>query len=204
MTFLDDFDRFYAHKLSHRQQSFRLLFSLMEEKAARGESLNIIETGCLRIANNWEGDGQSSYLFSKFVEKYPSCKLDIYDISPESISVCEKQIVPHGNIRLHCQDSVRGLWDYLDKVDVMYLDSFDVNFDHAHPSAFHHIKELCALMKNVTHGTLVMVDDNMNGVGKGQYVHEFMDNIGAETLFDGYQILFRFKPSIFCVGSVNQ
>lgn len=190
MAFLKEFNEKYAKLLNARTESFRILFTLMEEKAAKGQALKIIETGCLRLAGNWSGDGQSSYLFDRFIHNYSNCKLDIYDISPASIEAARKA-VNHKNTTLHTQDSVEGLWKYTDPVDVLYLDSFDVDFNNTHPSAFHHVKELCAIMKNITPGALIMVDDNINNKGKGQYIYEFMKNIGAEILYDGYQVLFR-------------
>lgn len=190
MAFLQEFNSKYATALGKRSESFKILFSLMEDKALKGQALRIIETGCLRILNNWEGDGQSSYLFDRFLHHYGNCKLDIYDISPVSIDACSKA-VSHKNTTLHTQDSVDGLWKYSDPVDVLYLDSFDVDFSNTHPSAFHHVKELCAIMKNITPGALIMIDDNINNKGKGQYIYEFMNNIGAEILYDGYQVLFR-------------
>jgi hypothetical protein len=45
-------------------------------------------------------------------------------------------------------------------------------------------------------GALVAVDDNYkeNGqrVGKGVYVHEFMESIGAEMIHDGVQCVWKF------------
>ncbi len=88
-------------------------------------------------------------------------------------------------------DSVAGLWRIKGPVDMVYLDSFDVDFNDTHPSALHHLKELASIMKNLVPQALVMVDDNVDGTGKGQYVARFMKDIGAKCLHDGYQILFR-------------
>jgi hypothetical protein len=48
-------------------------------------------------------------------------------------------------------------------------------------------------MKNLKKDTIIVVDDHdaffTNGeIGKGTYVKDFMDNIGATLLFEGYQI----------------
>lgn len=189
MSFIAEFDTQYAPKLGKRAGTFRTLFDLMEKKASC-EPINIIETGCLRIPDNWEGDGQSSFMMDRFLHHYNSCQLDIYDISPHSVAAC-KRFVTHPNTRVHCMDSVVGLWEYARPVDVLYLDSYDVDFNNTHPSAFHHIKELCSIMKKIAPGALVMVDDNMHNKGKGQYIHEFMRNINADVVMNDYQILFQ-------------
>lgn len=189
--FLQEFDQIYSKRLRKRTCTFRELFKLMEEKiVTEKRPLNIIETGCLRILDNWEGDGQSSFLFDRFLHHHDNCQLDIFDISPHSVNAC-KQIVTHPNTKIHCMDSVKGLWNFQRKVDILYLDSFDVDFENTHPSAFHHMKELCAIISKLEPGALVMVDDNMQNKGKGQYIFEFMTDIGAKCLMNDYQLLFQ-------------
>jgi hypothetical protein len=40
--------------------------------------------------------------------------------------------------------------------------------------------------------TVIAVDDNFeNGKGKGQYVREFLSNIGIEPIYSGYQIVWK-------------
>lgn len=187
MTFIKEFDELYASKLGKRKGTFRKMFEMME---ALERPLNIIETGCVRILGNWEGDGQSSVMLDRFLHHHNSCHLDIYDISQDHVNKC-KTVVSHPNTTVHCQDSVKGLWEYSANVDVLYLDSFDVDFNNTFPSAFHHIKEMCSIIRHLSPGAIVMVDDNMNNKGKGQYIHEFMNNIGATVVMDEYQILFQ-------------
>ena len=58
-------------------------------------------------------------------------------------------------------------------------------------------------MKNISEGTIIAVDDHLNTQefdqyrstltqgGKARYVEDFMNDIGAELLHDGYQIVWR-------------
>ena len=58
-------------------------------------------------------------------------------------------------------------------------------------------------MKNISEGTIIAVDDHLNTPefdqyrstltqgGKERYVEDFMNDIGAELLHDGYQIVWR-------------
>ena len=106
---------------------------------------------------------------------------------------------------VYCQDSVEFLWGLSEKekIDLLYLDSYDFEADNPIPSQLHHVKELCAVMKNLKKGTIIVVDDHLNTPefeslrstfakgGKAAFVENFMDSIGAECLHDGYQIVWR-------------
>lgn len=191
-SFLDVFNLRFAPLLEKRTESFRLLFSLMEKRVQEGASLHIVETGCARQPNNFAGDGMSTNLFDTFVMKYSQCQFDSFDINPQSCLVARSYVRERANVRIHCMDAVRGLWEYpLQRIDVLYLDSFDVDFANPHPSSKHHLKELCVAMNKLSKGALIMVDDNAGGRGKGTYVREVMETIGAKILYDGYQILFE-------------
>ena len=79
----------------------------------------------------------------------------------------------------------------------------DLDPNNPVPSQLHHVKELCACMKNLKEGTIVAVDDHLNTPefdqyrstlvqgGKARFVEDFMKNIDAELLHDGYQIVWR-------------
>jgi hypothetical protein len=69
-------------------------------------------------------------------------------------------------VRIHAGDSLaylKSLADHppagLEFLDLLYLDSFDVDFDDPLPSAIHHLKELLAIAPLVSFETLV-VDDS--------------------------------------------
>jgi len=70
-------------------------------------------------------------------------------------------------VRIHAGDSLaylKSLADHppagLEFLDLLYLDSFDVDFDDPLPSAIHHLKELLAIAPLVSFETLVVVDDS--------------------------------------------
>ena len=82
------------------------------------------------------------------------------------------------------------------KIDFLYLDSYDIERDNPHPSQLHHVKELCAVIRHLRKGSIICVDDHdafFTGgkIGKGNYVKEFMEAIGAELLYEGYQIVWK-------------
>jgi hypothetical protein len=76
-------------------------------------------------------------------------------------------------------------------IDLLYLDSYDVDWNDPHPSALHHLMELCAAMPGLQSGSLVVVDDHLdfdNRPGKSKYIVPFMAAIGARKLFEAYQV----------------
>jgi len=157
----------------------------------------IFETGTTRVAGNWEGDGQSTVLFDKFVNFYDGVVFSV-DIDPRAIANA-RGLVSY-KTQCVCGDSVRFLKSMADMTnsrcaaDLVYLDSYDLDVDDPLPSMFHHIKELLAL-GSLASGTLVVVDDNLvyNGkdTGKGKFVEEYFNNIGVKIIYRGYQMIWQ-------------
>ena len=100
----------------------------------------------------------------------------------------------------------RRLVDEGKTIDLLYLDSFDVDWIYWQKSAAHHIKELCAAMRALRKDTLVVVDDSPLEAlfmpnaeqqiqftrqpligGKGRFVAEFAAMAGAKLEFAAYQ-----------------
>lgn len=203
------FDTAAAPKLGIREKTFRKIFEHLDSIEG---PLTIIETGCVRLENNWAGDGQSTVLLDKYInyrDKESICYT--VDINPASISECKKLVSQR--VQVTTDDSVHYL-SLLSKklqkenkfINFAYLDSFDVDMTYWYPSAIHHLKELLALSKCINEKTLVVVDDcplNGNFVhgegsqlltvgspsvgGKGRLVAEFAAAAGAKVEFTGYQ-----------------
>lgn len=179
-----------------REPSFRLMI----EHLSLCHFPLIVETGCAREENNFAGDGQSTIIFDRYVNANGG-ELQSVDISPENVAVAQRQVGPR--TRIHCADSIDFLWRLNQEltannlfIDLLYLDSFDVDFSHPDPSAQHHLKELTAIISRLKPGSLVVVDDNIevdgHHVGKGYLVEEFMQAIGKPIIYRGYQYIWRF------------
>lgn len=192
------FARDYRPRLSKRADGFAALFA---ELAQMPGPLLILETGTLRLPANWEGDGQSSYLFDVFVQAEqalgrPGEFLSI-DLSLDSIAAARR--VCSGVANLICNDSVRALHSLarlLDgrKASLLYLDSFDLDVADPLPSATHHMMELAAAAPLLTTGSLVAVDDYcIDGAagGKGLLVDLYMESINAVVVHSAYQKIWR-------------
>ena len=195
-------------QLAHRSESFSKLFDHLDRL---NRPIGIVETGCVRQQGNWAGDGQSTILFDKYAEFHPGSVVFSVDHDPEAATLCRSLVSER--VHIHVGDSLAYLKFLADHppgrlkfLDLLYLDSFDVDFDNPLPSAIHHLKELLAIAPLVSFETLVVVDDSPSsfiGVadgdkliqpirpprieGKGRLIAEYANQIGAEPLFVQYQ-----------------
>ena len=177
-----------------RATSFELIFELLDQK--EDKNFLIVETGCMRADHGqlaYGDDGASTFIFDDFINYYDG---EVYsvDIKPENVAHAQKMV--SDKTKVICSDSVKFLWNFPEdkKIDFLYLDSYDVRRDNPHPSQLHHVKELCAVIDKLGEGSIVCIDDHdafFTGgqIGKGTYVKDFMENIGAECIHEGYQIV---------------
>jgi hypothetical protein len=177
-----------------RATSFELIFELLDQK--EDKNFLIVETGCMRADHGqlaYGDDGASTFIFDDFINFYDG---EVYsvDIKPENVAHAQKMV--SDKTKVVCSDSVKFLWNFPEdrKIDFLYLDSYDVRKDNPHPSQLHHVKELCAVIDKLGEGSIVCIDDHdafFTGgqIGKGTYVKDFMENIGAECIHEGYQIV---------------
>lgn len=207
--FWDFFDHEASPKLARRAESFRKIFKYLDDL---NSPLTIVETGCTRIPNNWEGDGQSTILFDRYIlSKDNNSRCYSVDINPDSVRVCKELVSDRTTVT--ADDSVHYLKKLCDSfisegktIDLLYLDSYDLDWVYWQPSAIHHLKEFCAISKVLRKDTLVVVDDccqtgnfivknnqikivdKLSPGGKGRLVAEYALATGANILFSDYQL----------------
>ena len=160
---------------------------------------------------------RSTYMFNEYVRKYGG-RLWSVDINRDLVdnnagNMCPATTLVHG-------DSVQFFNDWASenkKADVIYLDSYDLDFYNPDPSGMHGLAEYNALKTSIQKGTLMLVDDtpstpywidnrdrlykdmvsfyNQFGFlpGKGMYILNQVKN--ATTLLHNYQLLYRFVDS---------
>ena len=180
----------------------------------RGQEACIVETGSSAWGTN------SSLLFDSYVSSFGG-HFDTVDIRLEpSIRLrplcCRKT-------RLHTDDSVvflkRWAKQYQNqKIDLLYLDSWDVNWFAPESSALHGLAEFLAISRNLHTGSLLLIDDTpydasiMERVqpdrveefkqfqsqrgflpGKGALVKMLLEQVGRGRLIaHDYQLLWEF------------
>ena len=155
----------------------------------------IVETGTVREDYNFEGDGCSTILFDNYVDKQGGTLITI-DIDP---AACKNARTVTTHAEVIEADSVEYLATLDGKVDLLYLDSFNIyNWLDDWKASAHHLKEVFAAKNIIKEGTLIVVDDNLyvpkleesanEKSGKGRIIHELMKAIGIPTFIDGYHI----------------
>lgn len=173
----------------------RQAFEVMLEHVATCTYPLIVETGVSRQEDNYDGDGMSTLIWDAAANKHQGT-VQCVDINPANCKFAKDRT--SDKTMVYCGDSVKFLaykeqeYEKLNrKIDLLYLDSYDLDIDNWHPSAQHHIYELLAIKGALKPGTLICVDDNLliNNIhiGKGTYVAEWMERAGKQMIYQGYQ-----------------
>jgi len=178
----------YAERLGKRKDTFETMFKHLINQ--RKPFYTIVETGCMRDKNNFEGDGCSTFLFDEFVN-YHEGMVSSVDLDEKAVELCstylsERTNVTHGD----SLEFLAGLSEEeMGKIDLLYLDSMDLDVERPKVSAHHHALELNTIYNFLRRGCLIVVDDNFSkDCGKGMFVRQFLDEMGDKCLFDDYQI----------------
>jgi predicted O-methyltransferase YrrM len=164
-------------ELGKRAEPFRTLIDLMPPNCV------IVETGTVRTNGNWSGDGQSTVVWDQ-VARTLAGHVTTIDIDPIGAQLVDE-------LGLTCTtavtaDSLEVLRKLSAPVDLLYLDSFDINFADPEPAQHHHLREIAAAWHLVRSGSIVAVDDNLPHAGKGRRVGEFLESRGAVRIVDSY------------------
>ena len=161
---------------------------------------------------------QSTYLFNEYVKKYGGFFWSV-DINQNLVDIHEGNMCPA--TKLICDDSVSFFkkWSKNNNVaDVIYLDSYDLDFYNPEPSGNHGLAEYQALLPVIKKNTLLLIDDtpvnpywldvrnnkifddmseyyNQNHYlpGKGMFILNNIKN--ANMLMHNYQVLYKFYDS---------
>ena len=207
-AFWDYFDLVARPKLARRAVGFSKIFTYLDRL---DRPVFVVETGCVREKHAWEGDGQSTIHFDKYAEFHPGSLVFSVDLDPAATALCRSLVRPE--VQIHTGDSVaflKSLTDHpppeLRYIDLLYLDSYDVDLHYPLPGAIHSLKELLAIVPLLSSETLVAVDDSplsVRGIadtigvikaiepprtgGKGRLIGDYASQIGAELYFAGYQ-----------------
>ena len=183
------------HRLGVRQRGFDFAFRTLQTV----EQSFIVETGCARVANNYEGDGLSSLLWDAYINEYGGL-LHTVDLSPDSVRFCkhhvsDKSVVIHSDSITYLKTLNEELQEKNKKIDFLYLDSFDApkkEPDIWRKSALHHLYEFLTIRPSLKKVALIGVDDNWleqgAPAGKGTMILDYMNQIKNPPVFAEYQL----------------
>lgn len=176
---------------NHRYTTLIKVLDLMKERGVK----TMVETGTSRGGlTAFEGDGGSSVIFSQFATDHSAqfYSVDIDRVALNKASEAVKQVVGKVGPNLHFvqSDSIQFLTNFPEKIDFLYLDSYDFDFNDPLPSQMHHLREIEAAYPHLTPQTIIMIDDcDLPLGGKGLLVIEFLLNKGWTILEKQYQVI---------------
>jgi hypothetical protein len=147
-------------------------------------------------------------MFDRYVTaRGPDSLVHAVDISTDSVTACRAMVGDQTTV--HLQDSVKFLNELARGAEVLrpnlvYLDSYDLDWDYWFASAAHCIKEFAAITPLLNSNTLLVTDDSppvthilASGeqtviapakiAGKGRLLAEYADQIGVAPYFAQYQ-----------------
>jgi predicted O-methyltransferase YrrM len=154
----DTWESIFQRNITASKQRDSSSFETMFEYLSEIKHPTIVETGTYREENNYEGDGCSTLLFDKYIECHGGNLLSI-DNDPKACQLARNATTEALVIE---RDSVEALGEMEGRVDLLYLDSYNIeDWNNDWAPAAHHLKELCAAKNVVRPGTLIVVDDNI-------------------------------------------
>lgn len=180
-------------RLGARRETFELVTGRLLNSM---EHTFIVETGSAWDTDNWEGQGQSTLIWSAIAKANEKVSVFSFDISEKAIQTAKSQVE---NVSFFLGDSV-GMLSRLpnivvSRIGLLYLDSFDWHESLNLESAHHHFCEFAAVYSGLPAGALIMVDDCHGQLaGKHWMIDFFFRKINIEPVMRGYQTVWV-KPA---------
>ena len=142
---------------SERSEQLDSIVKTLKDHFSVEGPINIIETGA---SHNWN-DGMMGLFFAQ-ISQQTGGKMWMVDIDENIISRAKQIFQDEGItcVEFVVDDSVSFLKKFNDKVDLVHLDSWDLDLMNPFPSALHGWREFDAIKDKLTNDTIVIVDDN--------------------------------------------
>ncbi|MDA0195754.1 MAG: class I SAM-dependent methyltransferase [Bacteroidetes bacterium] len=184
------------YNFGKRRDTFRKTLALLTERKAT----TLLETGTARAGlKNCKSDGASTIVFGKWARENDAYlySVDIDSIALKQAEIEIKNYNLSGHVHLKASDSIAFLKLFDQKVDFLYLDSFDYDKKDRsiqRKSQEHHLAEFKAIESRLHQGSIVLIDDHkLPGGGKGKLAIEYMTQKGWEIVMEEYQVLLSQK-----------
>lgn len=175
--------------LNGRHKTFSAALELMNERNAKV----IVETGTERWQEAqycFDGDGGSTIIFAHWATDHRARMYSV-DINETHIRYCEQNTLPYANyLTLVLGDSVSFLQNFSEKIDLLYLDSYDYDENNPRPAQEHCLREAMAAEDKLTDKSIVMIDDcNIPGGGKGLLAIQYLLSRGWSLYKNHHQVI---------------
>lgn len=174
-----------------RRGTFLKILELLEKIGAK----TIIETGTSREGlKGAKSNGAATIVFGKWAKENDAMVHSV-DINIESVKNAQLEVDKQGlskSVKIYHSDSLIFLNDFKEKVDFLYLDSYDYSSDLEvqRKSQEHHLKEFIAIENQLHEQSIVLIDDcDLPNGGKGKSVIAYMIKKDWKVLIESYQVL---------------
>jgi len=202
--FMEMFKKYIGPKLSQPnhianpiRDRYLTLYTCLDE-LQNAKDVLIVETGAMRADHGllaWGDDGCSTLIFNLFALRYGGVCISV-DNSKFSVTHATKFC--YGKSKVIKSDSLTFLssYNFISKVDLLYLDSYDFDPNSSNLSQEHHLREIQSCFSKLKSGCLVLIDDadtlgDGSMFGKATLVIDFFAQFGIQPIARGYQVLFR-------------
>jgi hypothetical protein len=181
----------FRYDFRKRRDTFKRTLELLDATKAK----TIIETGTSREGlHGAKSNGAATIVFGKWAQLNGAFVHSV-DISERSVTAAQKEVDAQGlgdSVTIYLSDSIAFLRNFGQKVDFLYLDSYDYSNDIEvqRKSQEHHLKEFKAIEHRLHDKSIVLIDDcDLPNGGKGKLVVEYMLKKGWKIDMEAYQIL---------------
>ncbi len=150
---------------------------------AKRKAQILVETGTARGGrSNCAGDGCSTPIFAEWASQHGALLYSV-DIDRTALITAERCLGDlYKYVKFVHSDSIVFLKNFNQKIDFLYLDSYDFDFKNPLPSQQHHYQEIVAAYPWLTDQTIILIDDcDLPHGGKGKLVIEFLLEKGGKS-----------------------
>ena len=189
----DTNESYLAKRLPKHDKRYKTFLKSMKLMKQRKSKI-LVETGTARYGDkNCRGDGCSTVIFGEWARDNDATFYSV-DIDAEAIKSAKDAVLPLNNdVVFITSDSVaflKNYYKYNNKIDFLYLDSFDFDPKNPWPSENHHLKEIKAAYRYLHRKSIVMVDDTFGRRGgKGRLVIKYLLGKGWKIAVSAYQLI---------------
>ncbi len=181
----------FRYDFRKRRNTFLKVMDLMKTIEAK----TIIETGTSREGlHGAKSNGAATIVFGKWAKENGAFVHSV-DISEDSCKNAQQEVDKQNLnefVKIHHSDSLIFLENFKDKVDLLYLDSYDYSSDVEvqKKSQEHHLLEFKAIESRLHQNSIVLIDDcDLPNGGKGKLAIAYMLEKNWKIVMDAYQVL---------------
>ncbi|MEM7174675.1 MAG: class I SAM-dependent methyltransferase [Chlamydiota bacterium] len=183
--------QYLKERIDDKDKRFISFEYILKEMKKRNCSV-LVETGTARNgAGNFIGDGGSTCIFADWAADH-NAKLFSVDIDESALSMARNALNRKQKKYVHFahSDSVEFLKKFDQKIDFLYLDSYDYDLAQWEKSQRHCLNELKAAYPRLHENSIIMIDDcKLQFGGKGGLAIPYLINLGWKIVVDEYQVI---------------